>query len=75
MLKQVKNREAVLAIFDQQNPAQLPAVRIHEQPMLLTKSKINNLGYKFCIVLESKVPIVRPLSGRYPFIICGLIKA
>ena len=47
MLKQVKNRGAVLAIFDQQNPAQLPAVRIHEQPMLLTKSKINNLGYKF----------------------------
>ena len=65
MSKQVKNRGAVLAIFDQQNPAQSPAVRIHEQPMLLTKSKINNLaGLQIFIVLESKVPIVRALSGR-----------
>ena len=27
--------------------AQLPAIRITEQPILITKSKINRMGYKF----------------------------
>ena len=36
----------VLAFFDQKK-AQLPAIRITKQPMLLTKSKTNCPGYKF----------------------------
>ena len=39
MSKQVTNTIAVLAFFDQEK-APLPAIRITEQPMLLTKSKI-----------------------------------
>ena len=46
MSKQVTNNVAVLAFFDQEK-AQLPAIRITEQPMLLTKGKINRPGYKF----------------------------
>ena len=46
MSKQVNNTVAVLAFFDQKK-AQLPALRITEQPILLTKSKINCMGNKF----------------------------
>ena len=35
-----------LAFFDKKK-AQLPAIRITEQPILLTKRKINCLGYKY----------------------------
>ena len=42
MSKQVNNTVAVLAFFDQEK-AQLPAIRITEQPLLLTKSKIDRL--------------------------------
>ena len=45
MSKQVNNTVAVLAFFDQQK-AQLPAIRTTEQPMLLTKSKIDRQRYK-----------------------------
>ena len=45
VLKQVKKTVAVLAFFDQQK-AQLPAIRINEQPILQTKSKINLRSYK-----------------------------
>ena len=41
--KQVKIKIAVLAFFDQRK-AQLPAIRITEQPMMLTKRKINRPG-------------------------------
>ena len=37
---------AVLAFFDQEK-AQLPVIRITEQPMLLTKGKIHGPGDKF----------------------------
>ena len=33
--------------FSISKTAQLPAIRIPEQPILLTKSKINRPGYKF----------------------------
>ena len=46
MSKQLKNTVAVLAFFDQQK-AQLPAIRISEQTILLTKNKINRAAYKF----------------------------
>ena len=47
MSKQVKNTAAVSAFFDEQKiNAQLPAIRITQQPILLTKRKINRLGYK-----------------------------
>ena len=45
VLKQVKKTVAVFAFLDQQK-AQLPAIRINEQPMQQTKSKINLPGYK-----------------------------
>ena len=47
MSKQVTNTVAVLAFFDQGKAHQLPAISITEQPMLLTKGKINRTGYKF----------------------------
>ena len=46
MSKQVNNAVVVLAFFDQEK-AHLSAVRITEQPMLLTKSKFNHQGYNF----------------------------
>ena len=46
MSKQGKNAVAVLAFFEQQK-AQLPAIRITEQPILLTNSKIHRPVYKF----------------------------
>ena len=58
MSKQVNNMVAILAIFDPQKglgPGSIgcsviliaAAIRITEQPILLTKSKINRTGYKF----------------------------
>ena len=47
ILLQVKNTAAVLAFFNLQKGSKLPAIRITEQPILLTKSKINCMGYKF----------------------------
>ena len=44
--KQGKNAVAVLH-FSSSKKAQLPAIRITEQPILITKSKINRQGYKF----------------------------
>ena len=46
MSKQVTNTVAVLVFFDHKK-AQLQAMGINEQPMLLTKSKINRPSYKF----------------------------
>ena len=46
MSKQVKNTVAVLA-FTISKKAQLPAIRVTEQPILLTKGKINGPGHKF----------------------------
>ena len=45
MSKQVTNTVVVLAFFNQEK-AQLPAITISEEPMLLTKRKINRTGYK-----------------------------
>ena len=42
--KQVKNTIAVLSI---RKKAHLPAIRITEQAILLTKGKINRPGYKY----------------------------
>ena len=39
--KQGKNTVAVLEFFDQPKKVKLPARRITEQPVLLTKSKIS----------------------------------
>ena len=47
MSKQITNTVVVLEFLDQEK-AQLPSRRITEQPMLLTKSKMNRPGYKFC---------------------------
>ena len=47
MSKQVHNTVAILAFLDQQRKAQLTAMRITEQPILLTKSKINRMGLNF----------------------------
>ena len=44
--KQVKNTVAVLAFLISKR-AQLLAIRTTEQPLLLTKGKINGPGYKF----------------------------
>ena len=44
--KQVENRTAVLAFFDQQNGS-VVSNRISEQPILETKGKINGPGCKF----------------------------
>ena len=44
--KQVKDTVAVWN-FSISKTAQLPATRITEQPILLTKSQINRRGYKF----------------------------
>ena len=49
MTKQVKTKVAVLAFFDQ-----LPAIRMTEQPILLTKSKINRPGHKFSKYFHEK---------------------
>ena len=46
MTKQVENTAAV-GIFLSSKKAQLPAMRITEQPRVLTKSKINRSGCKF----------------------------
>ena len=46
MSKQAINTVAVLEYFSEEK-AQLPAIRITGQPMLLTKSKTNRPGYKF----------------------------
>ena len=43
--KQVKKTVAVLAFLISKK-AQVTAIRITEQPILLTKSKINRTGYK-----------------------------
>ena len=43
---QVTNTVAGLAFFDQEK-AQLPAIRITEQPMLLIKNKNSHRGYTF----------------------------
>ena len=53
MSKEVNNLLVVLAFFDQEK-AQLPAIRISEEPMLLTKSKINRPGYKFSKYFRQK---------------------
>ena len=61
--KQVKNTVAVWH-FSIKNKAQLPAIRITEQPILLRKRKINCLCFKcqsnlvvvLVLVLESKGP-------------------
>ena len=44
---------AVLVFFDQKK-AQLSTIRITEQPILLTMSKINRPGYKFSKYLKKK---------------------
>ena len=44
---------AVLAFFASKK-TQLPAIRITEQPILLTKSKINRSGYKFSKCFREK---------------------
>ena len=41
-----RNRVADLASFDQEK-AQSPAIRITEEPTLVTKGKINRPGYKY----------------------------
>ena len=46
MSNQVTNTKAVSAYFDQEK-AQLPSIRITEQPMSLTKGKINRPGLNF----------------------------
>ena len=47
MSKQVNNTVAVLTFFNQQKrEAQLPAIITTEEPILLTKRKINRPGYK-----------------------------
>ena len=53
MSKQVTNTEAVLTFLDQEK-AQFPAIRITEEPMLLTKSKIKRLGCKFSKYFRKK---------------------
>ena len=45
LVKTSQEHGSSLAFFDQKK-AQLPAIRITEQPILLTKRKINCLGYK-----------------------------
>ena len=54
MSKQVTNTVALLALFDQEK-AQLSAIRITEQPRLLTKSKINPPSYKFSNRVNNKM--------------------
>ena len=46
MSKQVNNAVAVLSFFRSAKKVKLPAIRITEQPTLLTKSKINRSGYE-----------------------------
>ena len=55
MSKQVTNTVAFLAFFDQ-GKAQLPLLRITEQPILLAKSKIDRASYKFsnCIFAKNR---------------------
>ena len=71
-IKQVKNMVAVWHFFDKKKKAQLPEIRITEQPMLLTKRKIivcvinvlsvfaknrqSSLVVALVLVLESKGP-------------------
>ena len=43
----VKTSEELGCTFTVNKNAQLPAIRISEQPLLLTKSRICCLGYKF----------------------------
>ena len=54
MSKQITNTVVVLEFLDQEK-AQLPSRRITEQPVLLTKNKINRPGYKFCNYNVTKI--------------------
>ena len=53
MSKQGKNAVAVLAFFEQKK-AQMPALRVTEQPILLRRSKINRPVYKFTKYFRQK---------------------
>ena len=64
MSKQVTNTEAVLTFLDQEK-AQFPAIRITEEPMLLTKSKIKRLGCKFSKYFRKK-QAVKSRTGSGP---------
>ena len=68
--KQVKYTVAVLTFFDQQK-AQLTAIRINEQPTLLTKREINRLGYKFLSIFakkgQSNLVLVFALVSKGPY--------
>ena len=61
MSKQVNNTVAVLAFFDQEK-AQLPAIRITEQPIL--KSKINRPSYKFSKYFRQKRAVISRSRSR-----------
>ena len=63
--KQVTNNVAVLAFFYQEK-AQLPAIRITEQAMLLTKGKINRPGYKFFKYFRFKQAVKSRTRSRPP---------
>lgn len=54
VLKEVRKTVAVFAFFNQSaKRALLPAMRIPEQPLLLTKSKSNRPGYKHIFLLKT----------------------
>ena len=65
MSKEVNNLLVVLAFFDQEK-AQLPAIRISEEPMLLTKSKINRPGINFLSIFAKKRPAVKSRTRSRP---------
>ena len=65
--EQVKNTVAVLGFFSNSRKAHLPAIRIIEHLILLTKNKTNCLRYKFFKYFRQKRAIKsRPRSRPRP---------
>ena len=50
--------------FSINKTAQLPAIRIPEQPILLTRSKINRTGYKYSLKVGSQISYSSSFSLR-----------
>ena len=64
MSKQIKNTVAVLVFFDQQK-GPVTSNMMTEQAILLTKSKITRLGYKFSKYFRKK-PAVKSRTRSRP---------
>ena len=54
-VKTNEERGSSFGIFRSTKRGQLPAMRITDQPLLLTRRKNNRPGYKFCLKTSSQI--------------------